>query len=230
MREIPAVYVKGDIFKTIEWVHSHDYYEREKNPDKGLGVIFNKNAINFKQLTIKPNPSVILSGKVARFKPELQGILFEKGVKNLNTIDTIKYWNKTYTAPYNSWYYQNPLSEYYVKLEHDENKPVEDITLLAEGFTVMYDVSVKKTIGDVYTDCLVELKFNISDGFFSEDNDIIPMGGNTEEQLKDCFCNTSASNKVSVYIRWKDIINAPIPGLIMLNLFRYEMLDYGYYY
>ena len=201
----------------------------DKKADERLKSRINTKAFDVEEFPEDGMVRVCVSPKLLEMNPNLQGVILGK-CNSLSNEDKeiLRYWNKTYKIgdvnDEGIIYYQNEYSSYFVELEELCEHEVDNIDVLTEGFTVSFKKSEAfKTLFDLDPEQFVEILFSLNDVFFDEN--IAPK----DADLVDVSSDMPNTTSFSVFIKIGDFQESP-GDYVHLNLFNYELMDYGYYY
>lgn len=234
-----AIYIKAEAKVVFDRVREMNFYARDEANDKeklyrrpgyslkpdlniqelpagaDIGLSINTKTIDFYQSLI--DFPVLLRGCIFSDAPSLP----EKYEK------IIEYWSHEVKAPTdsNAVYFQNPDNAYMVHLLEDGQGEVHAADpLLSEGIVIcIKDLGRLVTEGGLRADQYVEIGVPVDPKVCRGDE---PMSDIYGEYVADPL----AAERETIFLKVEDILRSPNPDAIYIDLLRYEMLDYGYFY
>lgn len=236
-----TIYVTKEAMATAIAIKDLDYYTRVSLADDGSTDVSNrpgyylKNANKIKLAELPTSAHVALHLRADSLQPtlceismptNLRGCIFERAPNLPDHYATIiAFWSgpPLNAGDYRAAYFQNPLNEYLVELrsEDESDTYVSADSLLSEGIVV----SIKGAAGMIETlspEDFIEVEISIDASMVGIEND-------------DCrstspYDASEAKQREHIYLKVSDIKHSPDPDHIMIDLLRYELLDYGYWY
>lgn len=241
-----TIYVTKEAMATLDAIRDLDYYSRcELSDDPETDVsnaegYFLKSDTKLKVATLPDNADVVLRltpldpatyANHVSIPTELRGCLFEQAPHlPKDYAEIVRYWSGETVNSNTSGavYYQNPLNEYMV-----------DLTCLDDGFP-------DKKVGSVELDKLLSegvvvtltylgaLARNLQKNQYIEvlipvESSMLGLEGDLRGDKRN-YSKNPGTRCERIFLKVDDIQNSPDPNAIHIDLLRYEMLDYGYFY
>lgn len=235
------IYVTPEAKTTVEGLKDKDYYDRSED-----GIDLEKpgfalhTALSYEALPEGVTPAMTINtGKIdfyrdyVQFPRELRGCIFEKA-PNLpeKYAESIAYWGDHKVAPpedTGAVYFQNQLNSYMVQLPDRDAGDEEDNAgmdaLVSDGVVVhIKDLGELITVNSLEPDHFIEIGIPVDPEVFGDED------ANTE------IHNTSHEYAIEnvpmekIYLKVSDILASPDCQNVYINILRYELMDYGYYY
>lgn len=199
---------------------------------------------NYRPLTVSPLPSgaVLIpnilnyTGNAGLLPYTLFGCVFSEASHLPDNYEAIlDYWNPPVGKSFDTGaaYYQNQHQSYMVQIDEDNegNEIIYDSDrLLTEGFVAHLSITPEQItqIKAIHTPfAFIEVKIPVDHEFFLGE-ETYPVNINNILDLTN-ECNLSAPT-LSIYLSVSDILMSPDPENIFMDMFNYEMIDYGYHY
>lgn len=212
------IYLKADQLAGIEALKITDYYSRREQE------FVNFPFTTFQEYVELPEKAELVMSLPAAIDYAHSGIVFSNSpTLEEEYLSIFKYWNKKKeNIDVGAVYYQNTDYAYMVNLEEEGGevleKPNED-ELLSEAYVVKLEIpALTNTTG------FIEFIIGLDPWMFTEDGGMEVMPVN---KLVDTI---EGDAQFSFYLSVEEILASPNPNLVYIDLIRYEMLDYGYYY
>jgi len=251
------VYVKKEDFDRFNEVKELSYYEfadklcEEKNKEVHLGNFLRRNLY----VTELPEDFEIFPCAVTSLCytsmpcPDLTLPVFNnaKGLPK-DYEESIKHWSDTSNKGFESdaYFYQNPSKEYFIDLNDDEfdkngnayrntdPRPVNDDRMVSEG--VVYEiVDLLTNLTDIYVgdglidrDVFIPIHVPFCDKYLEEDGDGESLI--TTMNIGDKWVPEYSDKTFVLYLKLSDIMDAPNPNKIYIDLIHFMSMNYGYYY
>lgn len=236
-----TIYISNDAMATAVAIKDLDYYTRVSLADDPSTDLSNqsgyylKNADKIKLAELPATAHVALRLHIAHQRQasfeismptNLRGCIFENA-PNLpdRYADIITYWSGSplNAGDHRAVFFQNPQNEYLVELRGEIGD--EDCTsadrLLSEGIVASIK-GVAIMIEHLAPEDFIEVEIPIDASMVGLEND----GFRSSSQY-----NPSKTGRHQyIYLKVSDIQRSPEPDHIMIDLLRYELLDYGYWY
>ncbi|MYM84637.1 hypothetical protein GTP44_22140 [Duganella sp. FT50W] len=165
------------------------------------------------------------SGEIS-MPANLRGCIFERAPDLPDRYaEIIAYWSgqPLSASDYRAVYFQNPQNEYLVELRgNDDNGAYVSIDkLLSEGIVVSITGMASITDGLSPEDFIeFEIPIDVSMVGIESDGFLSPAPYKTK----------GIGQREVIYLKVSDITRSPNPDHILIDLLRYELLDYGYWY
>ena len=200
-----------------------EYYERgDSNP---LLFPFYNQKIEYNPIGDISKLDIIACARPVIIRYDLSGIIFEDGKNLPDTFkEVIRYWDgKRIIGEYNDSmvYCQNPLHEYMVDLPEADDT-VNNTEVLAEGY-VIHISELNTELSDCDRNAFVMVNVGINLNVLAGE-DAYPVCSDGND------ITVNSNETLTVYLKVSDILDSPDPSNIYIDLIRYEMMDYGYYY
>jgi len=138
--------------------------------------------------------------------------------------ESIRYWSEYANPEYNAHRYQNSVHEYFVGAF--DNVATEE--LVSEGLVVLFENIADKLVDvPISKDSFIKIKVPFA-AHMLIDMDSEMYCGSTHE-LKGVE-DIDVDFEFTIYLKYSDIINAPNPNSLYIDLIHFLSLDYGYCY
>lgn len=235
-----TIYISREAMATAIAIKDLDYHTRVSLADDVSTDLSNqpgyylKNADKIKLAELPTAAHVALRLHIAEqlqatfeisMPTNLRGCIFEHA-PNLpdGYADIITYWSgKPLNADdYRAVFFQNPQNEYLVELRAlDGEECTSTDRLLSEGIVA----SIKGIAGMIESlgpEDFIEVEIPIDASMVGIENDGF--------RSSSPYSPSEAGRYQHIYLKVSDIQRSPDPNHIMIDLLRYELLDYGYWY
>lgn len=236
-----TIYVTREAMATAIAIKDLDYYARVSLADDASTDLSNqpgyylKNADKIKLAELPTAAHVALhlrAGDQLRTTFEismptsLRGCIFEHA-PNLpdRYADIIAYWSgpPLNAGDHRAVYFQNPQNEYLVELrgEIDDEGCTSADRLLSEGIVASIK-GVAAMIASLSPEDFIEVEIPIDASMVGIENDGFRSSAP--------YSASETGRCEHIYLKVSDVLRSPDPDHIMIDLLRYELLDYGYWY
>lgn len=236
-----TIYISREAMTTANAIKDLDYHTRVSLADETSTDLSNqpgyylKNADKIKLAELPTTAHVALRLHItnqcqATFEismpTNLRGCIFEHA-PNLpdGYADIITYWSgqPLNADDYRAVFFQNPQNEYLVELRGalDGEECTSTDRLLSEGIVA----SIKGIAGMIESlgpEDFIEVEIPIDASMLGIENDGF--------RSSSPYSPSEAGRYQHIYLKVSDIQRSPDPNHIMIDLLRYELLDYGYWY
>jgi hypothetical protein len=230
------IYIASDALETIETLKGKSYYDRTdepadlERPGIALHPMLSYDALpDGVMLALSINTNKIdFYRDYVQFPRELRGCIFEKA-PNLpeKYAESIKYWGDRKVAPpddIRAVYFQNSLNSYMVQLPdsdagNEEDNAAMDV-LVSEGVVVhIKDLGELIAVNMLEPDNFIEIGIPIDPEVF-------------DEEIYNISHEYAIENvpMEKIYLKVSDVLASPDCQNVYINILRYELMDYGYYY
>lgn len=233
------IYLDRESFEGVQKVKGADYYERTDEDFEqdfpGYALVTD---LEYEVLPEGTVPALRINTDLidfyrdyVTFPSDLRGCIFENA-PNLpeKYAETIAYWGKKVEAPSDTGavYYQNPLNSYMVELpdsdEEGEKLPMD--ALVSEGVVVhIKDLGELIAVNQLDPEQFIEIGLPVDHNIFGDEE------MNTEVNNPDYeYKVEDTGRREHIFLKVSDILNSPDCQNVYINVLRYELMDYGYYY
>jgi len=241
-----TIYVTKEAMATLDAIRGLDYYSRCELSDDPETDVSNAEGYYLKsdtklKVAILPDDAdvalhftpldLVSYAKHVSIPTELRGCIFEQAPHlPKDYAEIVRYWSGETVNSNTSGavYYQNPLNEYMVDLSalqaEGTNETVGLTTvdaLLSEGVAVRLS-GLANLVTDLNSESYLEILVPVQMSMLGLENDSWRSGEKYpvhENQRCERF-----------FLKIADILRSPDPDAIYVDILRYEMLDYGYFY
>jgi hypothetical protein len=229
------VFLDQEQHDLITQIRSKDFYERIQSVGGDIalnekkGYYFNYDNIEY---GIIPKESLVIEPLYAaiKFPSNLRFGIFEKA-PNLpyKYKENMEYWGGKvdYPKDFGIAYYQNSKNEYMVSFveAEDDPSPITTVDKLLSSAIVVNITGLRDSIVQgIDLDSFFKIDIPVDDNQIGEDADLGDLIQGDSE------INLNAPKLITLYLKVEDIINSPTPNSIYIDVVRYELIDYGYYY
>jgi hypothetical protein len=218
---------------------STDFYDRTREsklfeadaPDPKFPDWYFFNWQNLKYEALPDNAKIVKPSHnlVVEIPDDLRGCIFE-GAPNLPPMyaENINYWGRNRVKEVGEdtgmIYYQATGHSYMIPINWDldeedlAKEPAMNTKLISESIVVKI-VGLGYECGSVAEDYYVQIDVPVAKGALEEG--AIFDGYELVEGITEFM---------TIYLKVEDVLHSPTPNEIYIDLLRYELLDYGYYY
>jgi len=254
------IYLREEEYSFVKVLERFSHLERiqflkDKKPiltKEELGsYMLNYNRLRIEKLPCLNNIPVFIKNNDVFIKDALSGVIFSNNYKiDKNFKSQMMYWNKCESLDKLNderiVYYQNPTFRYHIDIPSNntddgyfEKSNTSQDVLLSEGIPVnLFGLAEKlmKTPIQEYNDAFVNVKLTLDGDLFlhnslNEKFDRLKDFNPTTKNLCKILCGSKRNSVIlNFYLKISDILKCPNPNDIWIDLLRYEMIDYGYFY
>jgi hypothetical protein len=239
-KNMAKIYISKEALETVENLRSKSYYDRiEDSIDIEKPGFTLHPAISCEALSDGVKPALsINTNKIdfyrdyVQFPRELRGCIFEKA-PNLpeKYTENIKYWGDRKVAPPDNTdaiYFQNHLNAYLIQPPNSDDDNKDNITmdaLVSEGVVVhIKDLGELIAVNKLEPDQFIEIGIPIDPEVFGDKS--------TDSKIYNTSHEYAVENvpMEKIYLKMSDVLASPDCQNVYINILRYELMDYGYYY
>jgi hypothetical protein len=232
---------------TIDAIKDLDYYDRCELSDSEETDFTNKEGYYLKDgnklpVAVLPDSAEVIlrlipenAASYARhvsFPPELRGCVFAKAPHLVDQCaEIIRYWSgETVNSNIGgAAYYQNPNNCYLVDLsaidameDSDEQLAAARVdALLSEGVVIRI-VGLGQMLGNAQMDQFVEIEIPVDESMLGQDNAAFRSDKPYDQRAK--------AQSERIFLNVSDILASPNPDDVLIDVLRFEGLDYGFHF